>query len=135
MLSVAIALVGLSMLSESSVDLNLAVKNLGAIDNRRIGKVFAFTLTDSPTSFSVYRASRNYDDLKEVLNVGDIVTVYSVNSATANLQVSQIEKNGQVIVDKHLLESQNMAGGLIALLGGVLMAAVGIWQFRRNKIL
>jgi len=66
----------------------------------KMGKYFAFNISGYQVSFSVYKPSRHYAELESALNVGDNITVYFVNSQTANIQVCQIEKNGQIVVDK-----------------------------------
>lgn len=133
LISSAVLLIGAAMLRENAVDLQNAVKDTGRIGSRQIGKYFSFTLTGSSPTYYVYRPSRNYDDLQNSLAIGDSITVYADNSATANLQVGQIEKDGRVVVDKELLEGQNTVGGVIALLGGLGMIGAGVWQFKRSK--
>ena len=133
LLSTAVVLVGWSMLNEAKFDLNDAQKHSGKIMNREVGKDFSFSISGSLTSFNIYKPSRNYDELKSALNIGDSVTVYFVNSQTANIQVLQIEKNGQIIVDKALLTRQNRDGGSIAFIGGFALLGIAIWQFKKQK--
>ena len=75
----------------------------------------------------------NYAELECALNVGDNITVYFVNSQTANIQVCQIEKNGQIVVDKLLLAGQNRTSGIIALIGGLGMLSAVFWTLRKRK--
>ena len=99
--------------------------------NREVGKDFSFSISGSLASFNTYKPSRNYDELKSALNIGDSVTVYFVNSQTANIQVLQIEKNGQIIVDKALLTGQNRVGESITFIGGFALLGIAIWQFKK----
>ena len=131
LLSTTAVLVGWSMLNEAKFDLNDAQKHSGKIMNREVGKDFSFSISGSLTSFNIYKLSRNYDELKSALNVGDSVTVYFVNSQTANIQVLQIEKNGQIIMDKALLTGQNRVGGSIAFIGSFALLVITIWQFKK----
>ena len=103
LLSIAVTLVGWSMLNEANFDLHDAQKYSGQITNRETGKYFSFNVSGSPVSFEVYKPSQNYAELESALNIGDSITVYFVNSHTANIQVYQIAKNGQIVVDKKLL--------------------------------
>ena len=133
LLSLAAILVGWSMLNEANFDLHDAQKYLGQISSRKVGKYFSFNLSGSPFIFNVYKPSRNYADLESMLSIGDSITVYYVNSQTANIQVYQIEKNGQIVVDKKLLTGQNRTGGLVALIGGLGMLGAVFWTLRKRK--
>jgi len=133
LLSTAVLLVGYSMLTESSADKNSALVFTGPVTSRVSGKLFTFSLAGTAASFSIYNASRTYGDLEVAINIGDTLTVYTVDSKTANLQVLQVEKRGQVVVDKKLLQGQNRTGGIIALIGGVVMLCLCIWQFKKKK--
>ena len=140
LLSTTVVLVGWSMLNEAKFDLHDAQKHSGKIMNREVGKDFSFSISGSLASFKIYKPSRkiykpsrNYDELKSALNIGDSVTVYFVYSQTANIQVLQIEKNGQIIVDKALLTGQNKVGGSIAFIGGFALLGITIWQFKKQK--
>jgi hypothetical protein len=133
LLSTACILVGYAMLGEASLDINSALKCYGQINSRKAGKYFTFTLAGAPTSFKVYKASRNYNDLESALNIGDSVTVYFGQSSTTNMQVYQIEKQGHVIVGKELLEGQNKVGGYISCVGGFVLIGIAIGQFRKGR--
>ena len=135
LLSIAVILVGYAMLSESFLDLHNARKYCGQITDRETGKFFVFTVAGAPISFKVYRASRNYEDIEAVLHVGDSATVYFANSRTAGFQVYQIEKAGQVIVGKELLEGQNRIGGIIAFIAGIAMLGGIGWAIKNKKSL
>ena len=133
LLSTAVILVGWSMLNESKIDLANTQKASGRISNRQVGKFLTFTITNLPQEFKVYQPSQDYTVLASKLSVGDSITVYFVDSQTANTQVYQVEKNGQIVIDKALLTGQNRTGGLIALVGGLVMMGLAIWQFRKHK--
>ena len=85
LISIAVILVGWSILNEANFDLHDAQKHSGQITSRKIGKYFAFNISGYPVSFSVYKPSRHYAELESALNVGDNITVYFVNSQTANI--------------------------------------------------
>lgn len=120
------------MLQQDSIDLNSTLKYRNQINNISIGRSFVFTIAGSPIKFDIYKASHNYEILKHTLHSGDTVTVYYVNSTTANLQVCQVEKSGQIVVSKELLESQNRVGGLVGSIGGFILLGITIWQFRKG---
>ena len=126
-------LAGWVMLREAKFDIQDAERHSGRITNRNIGKFFTFTVASAPAAFNVYKPSRDYADLEAALNPGDSVTVYFVNSQTANTQVYQVEKDGQVIVNKELLTGQNRNGGIIAALGGVGIIGGVLWRLRRKR--
>jgi hypothetical protein len=134
LISLLVMSLGISKLSESSLDLKSTVKLRGQVASKgRTGKTFSFTLTDVPASFWVYRASRNYDYLNEALAVGDSLTVYFPQTNSNSIQAYQIEKGGQVLVGKDLLEGQNKAGGIICIIGGIVMIGATFWGFRKRK--
>lgn len=133
LLSIAVILVGWSMLNEANFDLHDAQKHIGRITSRNVGKFFSFNLSGSPVTFDVYKPSRDYAELTSLLTVGDSITVYSVNSQTANIQVYQVEKNGRIVVDKTLLAGQNRTGGLIGFMVGLGMFGAVLWTLRSRK--
>ncbi|MDB5236370.1 MAG: hypothetical protein JWR44_3363 [Hymenobacter sp.] len=133
LVSIAVILVGWSMLNEANFDINDAQKSSGRITGRSVGKDFSFKISGSQVSYSVYKPSRNYAELESELRVGDSITVYFVNSQTADIQVQQIEKNGRTVVSKELLAGQNRTGGVIAVIGGIAMTGATFWGFRKRK--
>ena len=133
-LCIATLLVGWSMLRESSQKLTDAQKYSGRIKSQKTGKEFAFTINSSPLAFSFYRPNRNYSDLISALAIGDSVDVYAITSATAGTQVIQVEKQGQVIVDKSLLEGQNKTGGYLCLIGSCVFLVLAIRHFRKSGL-
>lgn len=122
-----------AFLYKHTPDLNSALKSEGQIVSSHAGKYFVFKLADNPVSYGVYRPSRSYDDLTNALSIGDSVTVYFPYTSTTNVQIYQVEKQGQVIVSKDLLGGQNLAGGIICLIAGPTIIAAAIWEFRRKK--
>lgn len=132
LLGIAAIFVGWSMLKETTLNLNSARKYHGVISSRHIGRTFSFNVADTPIPFEVYKASRNYDDLKTQLDVGDSVTVFLGNSSTANSQVYQVEKNGRVVVGKELLEGQNRIGSILCFVGGFALMSISIGQFLKK---
>ena len=126
-------LAGWVMLREAKFDLQDAQQHSGQITNRGVGKFFTFTVAGAPATFNIYNPSRNYANLEAALNPGDSVTVYFVNSQTANRQAYQVEKNGQVVVNKELLTGQNRNGGIVAIVGGLGILGGVFWRLRRKK--
>lgn len=121
------------MLNESKITLVDAQKASGRISDRQIGKFLVFTISGSPHDFKVYQPSQDYTALASALGVGDSVTVYFADGQTANTQVYQVEKNGQIVVDESLLTGQNRIGGIIALIGGFALVGITFWQFKKHR--
>ena len=129
---------------DGGVDLRKADKITGQITRayqatrRTTGKhaknlpVFAFTLNNYDQTFGAYRPSRNYRKLLNNLKSGDTVTVtYKPNSKDQiNIDVYQIEKAGQVVLDYDSYKRNHIGVSIFVGLLAVLMIVVGT-----NKII
>lgn len=119
----------------SSIDLNSANKHRGRITSRgTFRKSFVFKLADVYQVFAVYRASRDYTDLTTNLSVGDSVTVYFPTPTGKSAEAYQIEKTGQVLLSKKLIENQRTFAGIFALVIGSGMLGFLIWDIIKNTI-
>jgi hypothetical protein len=133
LVSIAVIFVGYAMLSESSLDAHAVQKYSGQITDRKFGKSFVFTVSGASVPFTVYKANRDYRELEDALGIGDTVTVYFVKSRTASIQLYQVEKNGQIVVGKQLLEGQNRIGGFLALIAGIALLGAMSWEIKNKK--
>lgn len=98
--------------------------------------VFAFKLDNLDQTLGVYNPSRDYSDLLDSLQVGDVVTVYyrPLSTNPIDIDVYQVEKKGRIIVDyadyskNHRAASTALAvfGSIFLLIGigGILMKTI-----------
>ena len=128
-----VVFMGSLMLREAKFDIRDSQQYSGRITTRSVDKFFTCTVSGFPTAFNVYKVSRNYPELEAALNPGDSVTVYFINSQTANIQVYQVEKNGQIVVNNELLTGQNRNGGIIAVIGGLVFIGGAFWRLKRKR--
>jgi len=116
---------------DSTADLNKVNKFEGTIVDRDIVlkkdkvnlKVFYFKLEGLNDRLASYNIKQDYQKLIDNLNVGDKITVYFKKSESQklNLEVIQIEKRGQIILDKADFETKKSSLIYIGTIGGTLM--------------
>ena len=95
----------------------------------RKSKVFYISLKDLDEELGIYRMSKEYEDLLNKVNIGDKVKVYyrpsSNQRENINIDLIQIEKDGQVLIGKEEYEKKESSLiyiGLIAGIGTIFMA-------------
>lgn len=95
----------------------------------RKSNVFYISLKDLDEDLGIYRMSKEYEDLLKKLNVGDKVKVYyrpsSNEKENININLIQVEKDGQVLIGKEEYEKKESSLiyiGLIAGIGTLFMA-------------
>lgn len=76
-------------------------------------KVFAVRLYGMQKKLGVYRMSRNYDDLLNAIGEGDTLRMYyrgnGNRTENVNIDLIQIEKNGEILLDKKEYERKESA--------------------------
>lgn len=92
-------------------------------------KVFYFKIYGNNERFASYNIDQEYTNLKANIRYGDFLKVYykKTNSSGFNLNVIQIEKEGQILLNKSEYESKEVALIYIGGIGGLLM----LWVFIR----
>lgn len=95
----------------------------------RKSNVFYISLKDLDEDLGIYRMSKEYEDLLKKVNVGDKVKVYyrpsSNERENINIDLIQVEKDGQVLIGKEEYEKKESSLiyiGLIAGIGTLFMA-------------
>lgn len=95
----------------------------------RKSNVFYISLKDLDEDLGIYRMSKEYKDLLKKVNVGDKVKVYyrpsSNEKENINIDLIQVEKDGQVLIGKEEYEEKESSLiyiGLIAGIGTLFMA-------------
>jgi hypothetical protein len=88
----------------------------------RQSKVFYITLKDLDEKLGVYRMSKNYDDLLNKFEIGEKVKVYyrpSTNkNENINIDLIQVEKDGEILISKTEYEKKESALIYIGLIAG-----------------
>jgi hypothetical protein len=95
----------------------------------RKSNVFHLSLKDMDEDLGIYRMSKEYEDLLKKVNVGDKVKVYyrpsSNERENINIDLIQVEKDGQVLIGEEEYEKKESSLiyiGLIAGIGTLFMA-------------
>ena len=98
------------------------------------GKVFFFTLDNSDEIFATYRPNQNYRKLTNSIKIGDIVTInYSGgNSKEFNLNVYQIEKEGQIIQDYKSYNRNYKILTWLTGIGFIVMIGAGLYPYYKD---
>lgn len=108
----------LLIFSKRKVDLNTVaqitdtVRHTGIQDvsgSKVNAVVFALHFRDPLTTYTLYRAGRQYDDLLQKIKPGDVVTIfYEPQVRDINKDIVQLEHNGEIIISKS--ENENKSG-------------------------
>jgi len=95
----------------------------------RKSNVFYISLDGLDEDLGIYRMSKKYDDLLEKINIGENVKVFyqksSNKSNNINIDLIQVEKDGQILISKGEFEKKHsfvIYIGLIAGLGTLFLA-------------
>ncbi len=99
---------------------------------------FYLSLEGSSKKLGEYRWWKNYDDLDDKFHAGDTVTAYFLDNHNAgesiNIDLVQVEKNGQVRLGKQEYAHKQRTLVWIGALGGLAMLGVS-WSYYRKKVL
>lgn len=112
-------------------------KGIGFHDAGKAGvsRCFYIRLKNIDEKFGVYRKSNNYQDLLYNLNVGDTVNVYYSNvniEKDVNINLIQIERDNQIVLDKKEYEQKQSALIYIGLIAGISMIIFAILYYIIN---
>lgn len=92
--------------------------------------VFAFNMENVEQTLGAYRPSQDYSALMQKLQVGDTITVYySPNASDAiNIDVYQIEKSGEVVLDYDGYDKNHRFAAILCGIFGSIFLLIGIRQ-------
>ena len=129
--------------SSQSIDIKTLDKFTGRVNERGVAdrksskhtsSVFYLTIEGLPETLGIYRMEKNYSGLITTIQPGDIVTVYYMSKSTGeniNIDLVQIEKDGQVIVDQNEFKKKNSFLIYIGLIGGLFSVGLSIWYYNK----
>lgn len=97
---------------------------------------FYIQLKDKDKKIGVYRMSKNYEDLLAKFNIGDTVTAYyrdnNNQSENINIDLVQVEKGGQVLLNKKEYERKESALIYLGLIAGFLTIFLSYFYYKRK---
>jgi len=97
---------------------------------------FYIRLKGTNKNIGVYRMTKNYEDLLDKLTIGDTVTAYyrenSNESENINIDLVQVERNGQTVLDKKEYEKKESALIYIGLTAGFLTILLSYLYYKRK---
>ena len=89
----------------------------------RKSNVFYISLKDLDEDLGIYRMSKEYEDLLKKVNIGEKVKVYyrpsSNERENINIDLIQVEKDGQVLISKEAYEKKESSLIYIGLIVGI----------------
>lgn len=133
--------------TKQNIDLNSCNKTVGIIADKGIDKhygskgrksdVFFIRLENMAMKLGVYRMSRNYEDLLQKTNIGDLVTVYYIGrynkKENVNIDLIQVEKAGHILIDKSEYERKESVLIYIGLAAGIFSVILAVLHYRRKN--
>lgn len=95
------------------------------------GSVFYITLDNSDQTFATHRPSQDYENLSDKIITGDTITIFYKERPDngLNLDVYQIEKEGQVLQDYESYNSNYKKLSWFTGIVGIGLLTFGIWQY------
>jgi hypothetical protein len=134
-------------LEKQNINLEKTSKATNVVENSGIGihygskgiksNVFFIKLKNIEEKFGVYRFSKNYNDLLQLVKIGDTITLYfnedSYKKRNINIDLIQIEKKNKIILPKS--EYEKKEGSLIYIGIAGLVANAIIMYYNRKKYL
>jgi hypothetical protein len=97
--------------------------------------VFYLTIDGLTQPLGIYRQEGNYKELVDEIQPGDIVTVYYIGKSAdsdINIDLVQIEKNGQIIVDQKEFKKKESFLIYIGLIAGLFSVGLSVWYYNKH---
>ena len=129
--------------NSQSIDLKTVDKFTGRVNERGVAErrsskhssdVFYLTIDGLPETLGIYRMEKDYLGLVDMIQPGDLVTVYYLSKTTdenINIDLIQIEKDGQIIVDESEFKKKESALIYIGLIGGLFSVGLSVWYYNK----
>jgi hypothetical protein len=129
--------------SSQSVDIKTLDKFTGPVSERGVAdrksskgtsRVFYLTINGLSETLGIYRMEKDYAGLIDEIQPGDTLTVYYLSKATdenINIDLVQIERRGQIIVDQNEYKKKESALIYIGLIGGLFSVGLSIWYYNK----
>jgi len=99
-------------------------------------KCFYIQLTDMDKKLGVYRMTKSYDDLLDRFIIGDTVTAYYRKNYNTreniNIDLIQVERKGEIMLDKKEYEHKERALIFIGLTAGILTIILSYLYYKRK---
>jgi hypothetical protein len=130
--------------SSQIIDLETLDRFTGRITQRGIADrksskistaVFYLTLDGLKETLGIYRQESNYSGLIDEIQPGDTVTVYYLGKSGAddiNIDLVQIEKGGDVIVDQKEFKKKESFLIYIGLIAGLFSVGIAVWYYNKH---
>lgn len=111
----------------------IVAKEVTTSDND--SKIYSLILQDFEGDFSYYRASEDYNDLQNFIDIGDTVIIYyesNKDEKKANSEIIQIERNGKILVAASEHKTKYTILFIVGIMSVTYMIYLG-YRFLRKK--
>jgi hypothetical protein len=137
-------LLGYKGYSSQAIDIKTLDKFTGQVIERgtadrkstkHTSRVFYLTIEGLTETLGIYRQEKNYSELVDKIQPGDIVTVYYLSKSTdenINIDLVQIERGGEVIVDQKEFKKKESFLIYIGLIAGLFSVGLSIWYYNKH---
>ena len=100
---------------------------------RHYATVFYVSITGLNQILGLYRMDKDYSGLIDKLRPGEVITVYFINrpNDTINIDLVQIEKDGQIIIEETEYKKKESALIYIGLIGGLFTIGLTAWYYNK----
>jgi hypothetical protein len=102
---------------------------------RRVSRVFFVKIDGLRETLGIYRKEGNYSGLVGQIQPGDTVTVFYLGTSTdesINIDLVQLEKDGQVIVDEQEFKEKESFLIYIGLIAGLFTVGFSVWYYNKH---
>jgi hypothetical protein len=98
-------------------------------------RVFYVTIEGLTETLGIYRKEGNYSGLVKEIQPGDNITIYYLGKSTnetINIDLVQLEKNGEIIVDQKEFKKKESFLIYLGLTLGLLSVGLSVWYYNRH---